>query len=207
MNNKRLPACICTLSVLVAMAPGARADQSTPSRPPVDKCSWERLADRDVGLAAWVQRCDFGFRRIHFEFGGNALAIKYSDGGSADPVVEVFDMLPGEAADAALQRIFTQKTEKAISTRCVLMPYTEGATPARILRYVFSPDAAYREELKTVANPDEVGEPPCGEWGEAPDGIQYFEVQSPELRKLLFVRVGQDEPLFDEQTLQVLPPG
>ncbi|MER9966949.1 hypothetical protein [Mesorhizobium sp. M0060] len=207
MNSKRLPACICALPVLMAMATGARADQSKPSRPPVDKCTWERLADRDVGLAAWVQRCDFGFRQIHFELGGNALAIKYSDGGPADPVVEVFDMLPGEAADAVLGRIFSQKTEKAISTRCVLMPYTEGAAPAGTMRYVFSPDAAYREELKAVADPDEVGEPPCGEWGEAPDGIQYFEVQSPELRKLLFVRVGQEEPLFDEQTLQILPPG
>ncbi|MER8909604.1 hypothetical protein NKH99_18335 [Mesorhizobium sp. M0854] len=52
MNSKRLPACICALPVLVAMATGARADQGKPSRPPVDKCTWERLADRDVGLAA-----------------------------------------------------------------------------------------------------------------------------------------------------------
>ncbi|MEP6567949.1 MAG: hypothetical protein ABJB10_22660, partial [Mesorhizobium sp.] len=67
--------------------------------------------------------------------------------------------------------------------------------------------AAYIKELKALANPDEVGELPCGEWGEAPDGIQYFEVQSSEPGKLLFVRVGQDEPLFDEQTLKILPPG
>ncbi|MEI9421891.1 hypothetical protein O7A70_11990 [Mesorhizobium sp. Cs1299R1N1] len=45
-----------------------------------------------------MQRCDFGFRQIHFEFVGNALAIKYSDGGAADPLVEVFDITSGETA-------------------------------------------------------------------------------------------------------------
>jgi hypothetical protein len=38
-----------------------------------------------------------------------------------------------------------------------------------------------------------------------PDGIQYFEVPAGGARKLLFIPIGQDEPLFDEQTLRVLP--
>ncbi|RUX77512.1 hypothetical protein EN925_23855 [Mesorhizobium sp. M7A.F.Ca.US.006.04.2.1] len=59
--------------------------------------------------------------------------------------------------------------------------------------------------LKALASPDEVPDPPCGCWGEMPDGIQYFEVPLGEGRKLLFVRIGQDEPLFDKQTLRVLP--
>ncbi|RWC31106.1 hypothetical protein [Mesorhizobium sp.] len=183
----------------------ARADEPVPSRPPIDKCIWERLTDKNIGLAAWAQRCDFGFRRIHFEFAGNALAIKYSDGGAADPLVELFDMQPDETAKAALQRLFLEKTDKAVSARCVLTPYTEGTVPAGVKRYTFSPDAAYAKELKALANPDEIPEPPCGNWGEMPDGIQYFEVPAGEGRKVLFVRIGQDEPLFDEQTLRVLP--
>jgi hypothetical protein len=47
-----------------------------------------------------------------------------------------------------------------------------------------------------------VGDPPCGDYGDSPDGIQYFEVQ-PGATKVLFVRVGQDVPLFDERTLKV----
>lgn len=185
----------------------ARADEPAPSRPPIDKCVWERMTDKTVGLAAWAQRCDFGFRQIHFEFAGNALAIKYSDGGAADPVVEVFDIKSGETAEAALQRLFLEKTDKAVSARCVLAPYTEGTVPTGVKRYTFSPDTAYAKELTALANPDEVPEPPCGDWGEMPDGIQYFEVPAGEGRKVLFVRVGQDEPLFDEQTLRVLPKG
>jgi hypothetical protein len=195
------------LLACVTISVGARADEPTPSRPPIDKCVWERLTDKNVGLAAWVQRCDFGFRQIHFEFAGNALAIKYSDGGAADPLVELYDIRPGETAEAALQRLFLEKTDKAVSARCVLAPYTEGTVPAGVKRYTFSPDAAYAKELKAVADPNEVPEPPCGDWGEMPDGIQYFEVPAGEGHKLLFVRIGQDEPLFDEQTLQLLPAG
>ncbi|WP_027145484.1 hypothetical protein [Mesorhizobium sp. WSM3626] len=195
-----------TCALLASASIPVVAGEPAPSRPPIDKCVWERLRDKNIGLAAWVQRCDFGFRQIHFEFVGNALAIKYSDGGAADPLVEVFDIKSGETADAAVQRLFLEKTDKAVSARCVLTPYTEGTVPADVKRYTFSPNAAYAKKLKALAN-DGVPEPPCGEWGEMPDGIQYFEVPAGEGRKLLFVRVGQDEPMFDEQTLRMLPVG
>lgn len=198
---------ISALLAPLTLSAVARADEPAPSRPPIDKCAWERLADKTIGLAAWVQRCDFGFRQIHFEFAGNALAIKYSDGGAVDPVVEVFVIKSDETAEAALQRLLLEKTDKTVSARCVLVPSTEGTMPAGVKRYTFSPDAAYAKELQALADPNEVPEPPCGDWGEMPDGIQYFEVPAGEGRKVLFVRAGQDKPLFDEQTLWVLPAG
>ncbi|RWC60525.1 hypothetical protein [Mesorhizobium sp.] len=204
--NSAMRSIIWACALFASATISALADEPAPSRPPIDKCVWERLTDKTVGLAAWAQRCDFGFRQIHFEFAGNALAIKYSDGGAADPLVEVFDIQSGETAEAALQRVFLEKTDKAVSARCVLAPYTEGTVPAGVKRYTFSPDVAYAKELKALANPDEIPEPPCGNWGEMPDGIQYFELPAA-ARKLLFVRIGQDEPLFDEQTLRVLPAG
>lgn len=194
----------CALFASAVISAVARADEPPPSRPPIDKCVWEKLTDKTAGLAAWAQRCDFGFRQIHFEFVGNALAIKYSDGAAPDPLVELFDIKSGETAEAAVLRLLLEKTDKSVSARCVLTPYTEGAVPAGVKRYTFSPGAAYAKELKALAN-DEVPEPPCGDWGEMPDGIQYFEVPAGEGRRVLFVRVGQDEPLFDEQTLRVLP--
>jgi hypothetical protein len=39
------------------------------------------------------------------------------------------------------------------------------------------------------------------------DGIQYYEVHpASKARKILFVRIGQDEPLFDEKTLRLIDP-
>ena len=191
----------CLLGLFVAVPAAAQMDR--PSRTPVKDCAWEKISDAAVGLDAWVQRCDFGFRKIDFLFKDRALAIRYSDGGPPDLLVEVIDLLPGESQQAGVKRIYAAHTDAKLAARCRMAPLRAGKAPAGVARYTFVPNAAYRKELKAKANPDEVGDPPCGEWGVAPDGIQYFEVRpADKSRRILFVRVGQDVPLFDEQTLR-----
>ena len=195
------------LALTLAFAiPSAAGTKGGPSRPPVKGCAWRKLSDGKLGLEAWVQRCDFGFRKIDLLVAKGSLAVRYSDGGGPDPVVDVLDLQPGEAPEAGIRRIFAARTPKEVSARCVLAPYRGDPPPAGVRRFTFLPDAAYRRELDAKADPNEVPEPPCGEWGDAPDGIQYFEAQpAKDIRKVLFVRVGQDEPLFDEKTLKILP--
>jgi hypothetical protein len=190
--------------LLVIVAP-AVAQEAAPSRAPVQGCAWEKRASVTAGLAAWVQRCDFGVRKIDLFFKDQSLFIRYSDGGAPEALIDVLTLRTNETAGQALQRIFAAHTDRAIVKRCVLAPYRANAVPAGILRYTFVPDAAYRKELDAQADPNDIPEPPCGEWGVMPDGIQYFEVHpDSKVRKLLFVRVGQDEPLFDDSTLQLI---
>jgi hypothetical protein len=178
-----------------------------PSHPALKECKWAMLADESIGLAAWVQECDFGFRKIDFVFQENSLAIRYSDGGKPSPVIDVIDLLPYETVETGLRRFFFTHTDKTIAKRCVLGAYTGGKPAAGTKRYTFIPNAEYRRELKAKANPNEIGEPPCGEWGDGPDGVQYFEVWPKSTqRKVLFVREGQEEPLFDAMTLQLIAP-
>ncbi len=185
----------------------AAAAPRTPSHPPFRNCAWEELADATVGLAAWVQRCDYGFRKIDFMFVGQALAIRFSDSGTPDPVVEVIDRLPGESPETGVNRHFIEHTEKAVAARCVMAAYRGAKLPSGAKRYTFVPNAAYAKELKAKSDPNEVGDPPCGDWGIASDGIQYYEVHpASKVRKVLFVRIGQDEPLFDEKTLRLIEP-
>ncbi len=192
---------------LAAGPPAAAPAKGGPSHPAFDKCAWSKLADAKVGLEAWVQTCDYGDRKIDFLFQGASLAMRYSDGGGKpEPVVDVLDLRPGESLEAGMKRFFAEKTPKAVAARCVLAPYREGKVPAGVKRWTFVPDAAYAKELEKTQSPDEVPDPPCGDWGTAPDGIQYFETHPASgVRKFLFVRVGQDDPLFDEQTLKLLP--
>ena len=188
-------------SVAVAAPPNA-----IPSRAAEKGCVWERLSDATVGLEAWVQRCDFGFRKISFLFVGNSLAIRYSDGGAPEPLVDVHSLEPGEMPEAGVRRFFAAHTDRKLAARCVSEPLQEPKAPAGVRRLTFVPDAAYQKELDAKGDPGEVPEPPCGEWGTAPDGIQYFETQPARgARRFLFVRVGQDQPLFDEETLRLLP--
>lgn len=185
------------------MIASAGMAEDQPSRPAEKGCAWEKLSSATLGLDAWVQRCDFGFRKIDFLIKQSSLLIRYSDGGAPDPLVDVLPLLPGETAEAGIRRIFAAHTDGRLVKRCVLAPYRGDSRPGA-KRYTFIADRAYRKELDAKADLNEVGEPPCGEWGDAPDGIQYFEVQPASgTRKVLFVRVGQDEPLFDEKTLRL----
>lgn len=194
--------------LLAAMNPVSAKD--APSRAPEKGCAWEKLSDASLGLSLWVQRCDFGFRKINLYAKQNALMIHWSDGGEDAPLIETFDMHADEKPESAIKRIFAEHTsDKSLVSRCLLKPYKDedphaAAPPAGVKRYTFQPNAALRKELDAKQDPDDVPDPPCGDWGYAPDGIQYFEAHS-DARRVLFVRVGQDEPLFDEKTLQVLP--
>jgi hypothetical protein len=204
MNTYTLFAIAGLLSCAAAVA----SEKDHPSRPATKDCSWEKISDASLGFAAWVQRCDYGFRKIDFVIIKNSLAIRFSDGGAPDPLIDVLDLQAGETPEAGIKRIYAARTDRKVAARCVLAPYrSEGMkVPAGVKRYTFVPNAAYRKELDKTTDPNEVGDPSCGDWGEAPDGIQYFEAQ-PEsaARKVLFVRVGQDEPLFDDATLRLLP--
>ena len=192
-----------------ALPMAAAVPKDAPSRPADKGCKWEKLSDAKVGLEAWVQRCDYGFRKIDFLIQGKSLALRYSDGGGKpDPLVDVLDLLPGETTEAGLKRIFASKTDPKVAKRCVLAPYhgLDEKVPPGVKRFTFVPDARYQKELDKKAKPDEVGDPACGDWGDAPDGIQYFETQPASgSGKVLFVRAGQDIPLFDDYTLKLLP--
>lgn len=195
------------MAIALIASPLHAAPQDGPSHPPFKGCAWEKLADAAVGLAAWVQRCDYGFRKIDFVFVGRALAIRFSDGGAPDPLVEVLDMLPGDTPEASVKRHYAEHTPKAVAARCVMAPY-QGIKPrSGAKHYTFVPNARYAKELKAESDPNEVGDPPCGDWGTTSDGIQYYEVHpASRARKILFVRAGQDEPLFDEKTLRLIEP-
>lgn len=192
---------------LVSFQVSAQTDR--PSRAAVKGCQWEKMSDAKVGLALWAQKCDFGFRQIKPLFVGSSFAIQYSDGGGKpDKLIDVIDQLPDETPKATLKRFYSAHTAADVRARCVLTEHRgQGAAPAGKQRFTFVPDAAYQKELAAKADPNEVPEPACGDYGDQPDGIQYFEVSTKsKVRKVLFVRIGQDEPLFDEQALQLIEP-
>lgn len=207
MTRRHTFALLTALIALPAALPlPAHAAPHAPSRKPVKGCAWHELADAASGLEAWVQRCNFGDRVLDFQLAKGALRLH--DGSTVEAVVEVLPLQPGESAEAGMRRVFLQHTDRKLAARCVLEK-AAGSTPPPppgVLRFNFEPDAAYQKELD-ARHEDGVPDPPCGDWGDAPDGIQYFEAQPASgARSILFVRLGQDEPLFDEATLRLLPP-
>ncbi len=68
-----------------------------------------------------------------------------------------------------------------------------------VVRYRIVPKANIY--LSTVAA-REPGAMPCGAYG-VRDATQYFEFHKRRPEQMWFVRVGQDAPLFDEESLRV----
>jgi hypothetical protein len=202
MNRKLF--CLAAIALLL----GQSAWAGKPSRAAQKNCAWEKISDAALGLEAWVQRCDFGFRKIDLYAKTNALMMHYSDGGEPEPLIEVFDLAANETPEKGIKRIFAEHTkDKTLVARCALKPYKGDPAPAGVKRFTFLPNAALQKELDKTNDPGDIPEPPCGDWGDAPDGIQYFEAQPTSgAQRVMFVRAGQDEPLFDEKTLHLLPP-
>ena len=101
---------IAFCSLLLALAAGAgfarSGGESPPARAPVKGCSWQHLSDAKVGLAAWVQQCEFDARKITFSLRGAGLVLHYSDGGDEETLVEVHALEAGESLEAGMRRLW-----------------------------------------------------------------------------------------------------
>jgi len=177
-----------------------------PSRNADKGCAWRKLSAPALGLEAWVQRCAYsGNRTIDFVARDHALVMLDSDGSEPETVIRLFDLQPGETAEQGLKRIYAAQVDKKIAQRCVLAPYKPAAKRTDAKRYDFVPGKPYQKQLDAVKE-DGVPDPPCGDLGTQPDSVQYFEVQPASgSRKVMLVDAGQDVPLFDEETLRLLP--
>ena len=130
-----------------------------------------------------------------------------SDGGEDEKLIETFVLKDKETPQQGVKRVFDEHTpDKSLAARCLVQPYRgEGRVPKGAKRYTVLPNAALKKELDAKQDPGDIPEPPCGEWGDMPDSVQYYEVQEG-VGRIMIVRAGQDEPMFDEKTLRLLPP-
>ena len=195
------------LSAFVAASPVTPDRTAKPSRAAEQGCKWERFSNAGMRLDAWVQRCDFGNRKIDFVAQGSSLAQRYSDGGGKpEPVVDSLDLKPGETPEQGIRRLFDERTDRKTAAQCVLAPWKDPSkkkAPAGVKRYSFEANAKLARAIKARTQPGDMPDSACGDWGEDTDGIQYWEAQPASgVPKVLFVRVGQDTPLFDEDGLK-----
>jgi hypothetical protein len=180
--------------------------KDAPSRAAQKDCAWEKINDATLGLDAWVERCDFRGRKVNLYAKGNALMLHFSDGGEDETLIETFPMQPDEKPEAAIKRVFTEHTsDKDLVARCQVKPYkSEDAALKGAKVYTVLPNAALQKELDKKNDPGDIPDPPCGDWGDMPDSEQYYQVQDG-ANRIMIVRAGQDEPMFDQKTLRLLP--
>ena len=62
------------------------------------------------------------------------------------------------------------------------------------------PDGDYATEVKAQMQ-SEPGPAPCNGWGVGNSGQRYFEIHNSNPDKAIFIEIGQDAPLFDENSI------
>jgi hypothetical protein len=175
------------------------------SRPPDAGCSWQPFAAPNLGLELLVQRCEGPGRGQQF-FATNSAILESPAGTLASgghPIIEVFDKPAVERPADAIRRQFISELMGEARVHCFVSPSAFVLQDPRKFGLTIAPDGYLDEKVRTASGSD-VPDDPCGDYGISPDaGIRYFEFHPDEsATKFIFVRVGQDAPSFDEQSIR-----
>lgn len=180
-------------------------------RKPEKGCAWKTAASEEIGLTVTHQSCDFGFRTIDFVFvkGKDSLFQVMRDSGAKKddlyPVITVFRKKETEKIEDAVARVASKGLSFKKKRRCVVGYKRLEKSIADRLVLAYAPDEGYAAELAKAAGSD-IPEPGCGEFGDAPDSLVYWEYHPKESKtRFAFVSAGQDDPLFDEESLRFRP--
>jgi hypothetical protein len=168
-----------------------------PSRDPHFGFEWEKVSG--AGIEFWAQKNERYQVGISETLPG--AMIEMLDKGepvAIGLVIQIFYLENQKIEDVLA---FLQDDEDWDETeQCVFRQIEsnrEGVT-----RYVLEPSGKAMEEYQLKAYQEPINFV-CGTWGMANSGIRYFEIHNNNPHVALFLEIGQEAPLFDEQTIVV----
>lgn len=178
------------------------SDVGFPKRTPYEGFVWERLSG--AGLEMWAQRSSQMHLQTDASIHGVRLC-KVTDTGVSysEPLVQVFDLKTGQL-DSLLPYLKEHPRVQPLSefdtVPCAFQQVESGRMGVK--RYVLKPTGKDADELKKRMENEPVPTT-CGGWGVGSSGMRYFEIFSDEPNKAIFVEIGQETPLFDENSIQL----
>jgi hypothetical protein len=199
------------LALILGAGAARAAEPPPPSRPAEEGCVWRRMTEPAVGIALWVEKCDFGFRTVDYTASAKdkeLFEVLHDTGIAApdshDPIVYMFVKKAGEPIAAAIRRVSLPSVRAERRAHCRAVPAERYRLPAGREAYEFAPD----DEAAILKDAEgEIPDAGCGKFGVDYDSQSYFEYHPKENpRRFAFVLFGQDEhPGFDENSLTFLP--
>lgn len=165
-----------------------------PSRNPYDGFEWTEISG--AGMKLMAQRSE-NIRLL------------------VDPLLPGIVMVRnGDDAPHALIRIFQLKNKRIDdvidilsnsadwdkSQTCRFEEVSSGRSGVR--RYIMLPDGDYAEMIDSMKKQEPVPST-CNGWGTGNSGMRYFEIYDDAPDKAVFVEIGQDAPLFDENSIEL----
>lgn len=168
-----------------------------PSREPYQGLKWEKVAG--AGIEFWAQKNEELQVGISETLPG-AFIEKIENG---QPVaiglaIQVFDLKNSKIEDVLeYLKDFEDWDEEELCAFEKIESTREG-----IDRYELRPTGKALQEYRKKASNEPITST-CGGWGMGNSGIRYFEIHQSNPKKALFIEIGQEAPLFDENTIIV----
>jgi hypothetical protein len=165
-----------------------------PSRDPYEGFHWEIVEDN--GIKFWAQRNE----TIHMivNTGGEAGIVddNCSKGTSFQMKIKVLPLPSQNIAD--LLSLLKQSPEWNTAITCAFRTVNSGRKGVQ--RYVLELSGPSAESFIKESEQEPIPST-CGGWGIGNSGMRYFEIHENHPDKAIFVEIGQEAPLFDEQSI------
>ncbi|MFD2203048.1 hypothetical protein [Shivajiella indica] len=168
-----------------------------PIREPYQGFEWEKVSG--AGIEFWAQKSD-GIQIGISETLPGAFVERIENGKpvAVSLVIQVFELKNGEIEDV-FEFISDSKYWNE-EEQCAFEKIE--STRKGVDRYVLRPTGNALKEYEERA-PSEPITHTCGNWGMGNSGIRYFEIHQSNPEKALFIEIGQEAPLFDEESIIV----
>lgn len=166
----------------------------SPSRSAYEGFEWTELVG--AGLKLMVQRNE----DIRLIADPSLPGIALVRNGDAAPheIIRVFDLKNNDINDV----IGILEKDEGWDKRqtCMFREIDSGRTGIR--RYIMVPKGEYADEMDSVMQKEPVPVT-CNGWGVGNSGTRYFEIHEKHPDKAVFLNIGQDAPLFDENSIEL----
>jgi hypothetical protein len=175
---------------------GGHTLHEKPSREPYAGMNWEKISG--AGMEFWAQQSpDLGVGISETLPGAFVERMENGKPVALQRVLQVFS-LPNKKIEDLLD-ILAADEGWSKSEGCSF----EGIDSNRegVDRYVLRPSGEARRAYEKRAAVEPITHT-CAGWGMGNSGIRYFEVHRTNPDKALFVEIGQEAPLFDENSIQ-----
>ena len=196
-----------SIFLVLALLAGRPALAAEPSRAPDQGCSWENFESASLGIRLLVENCSDP--RMHYVFSAKGDWLEQhrpSDDTTFGnhQIIRVMTKPADQPIETAIrQQFIATLADKAARSSCKMAPAKNTGVrgPGKILLEIV-PSGAYARmiarELKK--EPRDFG---CGDYGKGQANL-YFEYHPAQSRTTyLWVDAGQDEPLFDQNSLKI----
>lgn len=173
-----------------------------PSREAYEGFTWEVIDNN--GLKFWAQKN----KNIRMQTDPSipGAEIVWLDSPQSSRTVMRLFYLPNKKIEDLIT-ILPSDTSWTQDTECQFQEVTSHRPGVK--RYVLHPKGEDEKEYLAKSKTEPIPET-CNGWGVGNSGIRYFEIQSNHPDLALFVEIGQDAPLFDEESILItesqLPP-